>query len=979
LILPPGATGPSGADGSAGLVYLGDYVSGNGYVSNIAVVKGSDNNLYIATSSGGLGDPVGNTAEWSVFLPKGADGATGPTGSGFRSRGIWSNPPMDGLDNFYAINDVVTYLGSSYLSVGDSYGSPPISEGGNGGTNTGWLTFASKGVDGAAGEGFNYLGEYSSATSYTENDVVTFHNTTFILPTGSNAGQAPIDAWGTPLEPWDILVPTALNFRGEYDPANEGPGVGYVNGDVVTYNGSTYVVDPKGDLPVEYNYRLPDSESTDNNWTLLSVGGVDGAGFNWRGTWSNMANPSYVAADVVEYEGSTYLCTPQMTPIMNYPPVFGPSSPTPGPNPDWELMSSAGEGFNWRGTWTNMTPPGESYVANDVVSYNGSLYLAKAAGPNAAGTGTPDMYGNGGWVLMTQGFNWRGAWSSNPMGAYGVGDLVSYQGSVYLGVNNMGSPPSGTPGESMNYSWQVFVGSTAPKWRGEWSMMPTPSYVVNDLVSYNGSAWIAVPGSMNMGVMGTPGSSDSWEVFTSSFRFRGNWMSNPMDTLGAYVDNDVVSYQGSTYIAKDNMNDAGVGTPGESLPDNGGTSGWKLMASAGEGFVWKGGWQEPMPSMPYVEGDVVSYNSKIYVAKTPFMMSYEPGSGTPGEMGAGWELMLSAFNWRGAWIQDESPMYALNDVVEYNGSSYIVTGGDSTLPPVSEGGSVNSGWSLLAAKGDTGDSINWRGEWSETLDPAPAANDAFSYNGSSYVLVSPQLFTPAPADEQGNANTGWLKLAAKGEDGESLNWRGAWDEFADPAYQDNDVIFYEGSSYVGQQIGAGNWSQPPGSNNDYWSLLAAKGEDGGFGASASYHSRVDQGPQASANLVQAFTFNTTDWQTGILRADNTKIGMLSAGKYNIAFSAQLYQTSGSGTVNIWLNKNGSPMAYTNTKVVVESNAPYKVAAWNFFVDAAANDYYEIMWSSSSTNTVIEYDPAQTINGNLHPEIPSIIVTVNQVG
>jgi hypothetical protein len=84
-------------------------------------------------------------------------------------------------------------------------------------------------------------------------------------------------------------------------------------------------------------------------------------------------------------------------------------------------------------------------------------------------------------------------------------------------------------------------------------------------------------------------------------------------------------------------------------------------------------------------------------------------------------------------------------------------------------------------------------------------------------------------------------------------------------------------------------------------------------------------------------------------------------------------------VNIWLNKNGSPMAYTNTKLVVESNAPYKVAAWNFFVDAAANDYYEIMWSSSSTNTKIEYDAAQTINGNLHPEIPSIIVTVNQVG
>jgi hypothetical protein len=75
-----GADGDDGATGSPGLVYLGNYVSGNGYLANVAVVKGSDNNLYIATSSGGLSDPVGNTAEWAIFLPKGADGADGADG-----------------------------------------------------------------------------------------------------------------------------------------------------------------------------------------------------------------------------------------------------------------------------------------------------------------------------------------------------------------------------------------------------------------------------------------------------------------------------------------------------------------------------------------------------------------------------------------------------------------------------------------------------------------------------------------------------------------------------------------------------------------------------------------------------------------------------------------------------------------------------------------------------------------------------------
>jgi hypothetical protein len=72
-----GADGADGTNGSPGLVYLGNYVSGNGYLANVAVVKGTDNNLYIATSSGGLADPVGNTAEWSIFLPKGEDGVGG--------------------------------------------------------------------------------------------------------------------------------------------------------------------------------------------------------------------------------------------------------------------------------------------------------------------------------------------------------------------------------------------------------------------------------------------------------------------------------------------------------------------------------------------------------------------------------------------------------------------------------------------------------------------------------------------------------------------------------------------------------------------------------------------------------------------------------------------------------------------------------------------------------------------------------------
>ena len=99
-----GEQGPQGETGSPGLVYLGNYVSGNGYIENLAVVKGSDNNLYIATSSGGLGDPVGNSAEWGIFLPKGVDGedATSVTETSFTVNGgtLGTQPTFNGAPLF---------------------------------------------------------------------------------------------------------------------------------------------------------------------------------------------------------------------------------------------------------------------------------------------------------------------------------------------------------------------------------------------------------------------------------------------------------------------------------------------------------------------------------------------------------------------------------------------------------------------------------------------------------------------------------------------------------------------------------------------------------------------------------------------------------------------------------------------------------------------------------------------------------------
>lgn len=159
--------------------------------------------------------------------------------------------------------------------------------------------------------------------------------------------------------------------------------------------------------------------------------------------------------------------------------------------------------------------------------------------------------------------------------------------------------------------------------------------------------------------------------------------------------------------------------------------------------------------------------------------------------------------------------------------------------------------------------------------------------------------------------------------------------------------------------------------------VAGPAGQSGLGYSASYYSTITQ--TTTAGAIKAMTLNATDWATGITLQNSSELRITNAGKYNLAFSAQMHQTNSSGIVNFWLAKNGVPMAYTNTKLDITSNSPYLVAAWNFFIDASANDVYQLMWSSTNSNTEILAAPAEGSGATLHPAIPSLILTINQVG
>jgi hypothetical protein len=128
------------------------------------------------------------------------------------------------------------------------------------------------------------------------------------------------------------------------------------------------------------------------------------------------------------------------------------------------------------------------------------------------------------------------------------------------------------------------------------------------------------------------------------------------------------------------------------------------------------------------------------------------------------------------------------------------------------------------------------------------------------------------------------------------------------------------------------------------------------------------------------SFNTTDITNGVSISGstspfNTYIKTENAGVYDIQFSAQVDKTdSGTDEIWIWLRKNGTNLQDTATSIQLTGNGDHYVAAWNFFVNSAANDYYQLMWYSPDANVRLHAEPGFGVV----PGIPSVIATVNRV-
>jgi len=145
----------------------------------------------------------------------------------------------------------------------------------------------------------------------------------------------------------------------------------------------------------------------------------------------------------------------------------------------------------------------------------------------------------------------------------------------------------------------------------------------------------------------------------------------------------------------------------------------------------------------------------------------------------------------------------------------------------------------------------------------------------------------------------------------------------------------------------------------------------------------DDTDQVATSITTAYpiTLNTVDFENGITLVSGSQLKVAYSGLYNVQFSFQLSNLdNATQDVSIWFRKNGTDIPKSNSAfgLAPRKNAtdPYHViAAMNFFVELAKDDYIQIMWSTTNVLVTIDSKPTQT--SPTRPSTPSVVATQSQ--
>lgn len=161
---------------------------------------------------------------------------------------------------------------------------------------------------------------------------------------------------------------------------------------------------------------------------------------------------------------------------------------------------------------------------------------------------------------------------------------------------------------------------------------------------------------------------------------------------------------------------------------------------------------------------------------------------------------------------------------------------------------------------------------------------------------------------------------------------------------------------------------------------------GGSNINTPFAMFMDNGDQTSLGVTSEniLRLNTPIIASGVQVKNSNEIWFDTAGSFLITVSLQVTNRgSGIQEFELWAKQSGNNYPLSNTRYDIParkgaSNWGHTVAAVSgvFEVTNPSYDYLQFAWWSDSTQVFIEHYPAGT--APTRPEVPSVILTVNQI-
>jgi len=553
--------------------------------------------------------------------------------------------------------------------------------------------------------------KYDTSINYEEGDIVTVGDNIYTAPAGGvPAGTIP------PASPWVLMTD---HERGGllYSTSSV-----YSVGDIVSDGDKIFI-------SITGNSTTPSLNPGD--WLELNTSDIINAEYD--------SSTSYIENDLVVYSGKIYIA-----------PAGGVPAGTTPPAPPWILSNPSEKGGI---VWSNSV----GYLIGDVVSDGGDVFVAITNNTSKVPSSNPADWKSNATATFTEAGGVK--WETGTV--YKVGDVVTQSDDVYVALtNNTGQVPSTSPSH-----WKEVVSASSYTEYGGVLWDGSIAYKVGDMVSENGTAYIAIAASTGSVPSSNPA---DWKVVTYPERGGVVWSAGETYAIG-----DIVSENGVPFLSL--TSNTGK-LPSANISD------WKELVAANErgGILWS-------TSYSYLIGDVVSYNDELYVAILNSI------NNNPQLTPSSWKKLDTTKN----GLYDSSLAYEQGDIVTVGDDVYVAPAGGvpaGNPPPATP-------W-MLATPNERGGI-----EYSTSIEYK--IGDVSVYNDTAYVALV--------ANTGGFVTTEWKKIVDDEFAGR------IWDNSIE--YLTGDIVSVNNKAYIAF---ADNFNSNPLNGIDWQEILSTRYNVGTF-------------------------------------------------------------------------------------------------------------------------------------------------------